>query len=55
MWDSAVFDLRLRDEDCAVVEVEVDDALPDAVVLIRVFHDRFLEVTLEAQHCAIIL
>ena len=55
LWDPTVLDLGLRDEDCPVIEVEVDHALADSVVLVGVLHDRFLEVSSETQHRAVIL
>ena len=54
LWDPTVFDLWFSDEDGPVVEIEVDYALADAVVFIRVLHDRFLEVPSETQNCSII-
>ena len=47
--DSRVCYTRLNDVEGVVLHVEVDDALPDAVVLIRVLYDGLKEVRLEVQ------
>ena len=47
--DSRVWDTRLNDVEGVILHVEVDDALPDAVVLIRVLYDGLKEVRLEVQ------
>ena len=49
LWDSRVGHARLNDVEGVVLHVEVDDALPDAIVLIRVLYDGLEEVRLEVE------
>ena len=53
--DACVFDLGLGDVEGVVVEVVVDDALANAVVLARVLVHCLLEVPEEAQHLSVVL
>jgi len=52
--DSRVLHTRLNDVEGVILHVEVDDALPDAVVLITVLYDGLKEVRLEVQDLAIV-
>ena len=47
--DSRVLDAGLNDVEGVIIEVEVDDALPDTVVLRRVLNDGLEEVGLEVE------
>lgn len=49
MRDSRVLDAGLNDVEGVIIEVEVDDALPDTVVLRRVLNDGLEEVGLEVE------
>ena len=48
--DTRVGHTRLKDVESIIIEVEVDEALSDAVVLGRVLDDRLEEVCLEIEH-----
>ena len=47
--DTGVLDSWLDDVDGVVIKVVVDDALPDSVVLVSVFDNWLLEVSVEAK------
>ena len=49
LWDATVLDLRLDDLDGVILQVEVDLALPDAVLLPHLVHG-LLEEGVKLQH-----
>jgi len=49
LWNSGVLNSWLNDVDGVIIKVVVDGALSKSVVLIGVFNDWFLEVSIEAK------
>jgi hypothetical protein len=50
LWDTRVLNSWLNDVDGVVIEVVIDDALPQSVVLVGILHNWLLEITVEAKH-----
>lgn len=50
LGDSSVFNARLNNVHSIILEVIEYDALTEAVVLVGIFHDGFLEVSIELEH-----
>lgn len=48
LWDSGVLNSWLNDVDGVIVEVVVDDALSNSVVLVGIFNNWLLEIAVEA-------
>jgi hypothetical protein len=55
LWNSGVLNSWLNDVDGVIIKVVVDGALSKSVVLIGVFNDWFLEVSIEAKDLSVIL
>lgn len=50
LWDTAVLNLVLNDVHCVIIQVVVDGALSDTVVLVGVLNYGLLEVGFELQY-----
>ena len=50
LWDTRVLNATLNDVDGVIVEVVVDDAFADSIILSWVFHYWLLEVGFEVKH-----
>ena len=52
LWHTSIFKSRLDDLDGVILQVEVDLALPDAVLLLSPLNHCLLVVCVKAQHLA---